>query len=107
LERHPDYVVKRYESGGVATNAECDAIYRQALERLGESTRRASSSYHFRSDNLSPATVPVSQPRIDASRYAVPDDSVRRPTTGMKGNPVHVIVDEGNVPQFFSLVYRF
>lgn len=89
-------MVKRYESGSVATNAECDTIYRQALDRIGESAQRAPSSYHVRSDNLRPAAVPVSQPRIDASRYAVPDDASRRPIPGMKGNPVHVVVDQGN-----------
>jgi hypothetical protein len=85
LEKHPDYVVKRYESGNVATNAECDAIYRQALEKLGENTRRAPNSYTFRPDNPSSTTFPISQSHIDTPR----------PITGMKGNPVHVIVDEG------------
>ena len=45
-----------------------------------------------------PATASPSQTRIDASRYAVSDDASRRqPFAGMKGNPVHVVVDEGNI----------
>jgi hypothetical protein len=94
LDKYPDYVVKRYESGGVATNAECDAIYRQALEKIGDSPRSMSSSSRFRDTPL-PPPLPRTQPRLDLPRYPSPQETARQPFTGMKGNPVHVVVDEG------------
>ena len=95
MEKHPDYVVKRYESGNVATNAECDAIYREALERI-DSPRRTPGPYQLRADNMLSSKVPLPRSNLDASHYTVSDNGPRRqPLTGMKGNPVHVVVDEG------------
>ena len=93
LDKYPDYVVKRYESGGVATNAECDAIYRQALEKLGDNSRSVSGPHRFRDTPLPP--LPRTQPRVDVPRYPTSPETARQPFTGMKGNPVHVVVDEG------------
>ena len=95
LDKHPDYVVKRYESGGVATNAECDSIYTQALDKLA---RRPASSYRYRSDSRIPdnPTAP-SRPNVDVQRLSMSQDNARQVFAGMKGNPVHVVVDEGTV----------
>jgi hypothetical protein len=93
LEKHPDYVVKRYESGGVATNAECDAIYGQALEKLA---RRSPNAYRYRTENsLSHASAATTHANTDVPRLAMNQDVARHAFTGMKGNPVHVVVDEG------------
>lgn len=95
LDKHPDYVVKRYESGGVATNAECDSIYAQALEKLA---RRSTSSYRYRSDSsISESPVAPPRPTVDVPRLAISQDNGRQVFAGMKGNPVHVVVDEGIV----------
>jgi hypothetical protein len=82
-------VIRRYESGGVATNAECDAIYGQALERLGGSSDRATVHSYRNHDS-----IPATQSRIELPRQANSSESVRG-FAGMKGNPVHVVVDEG------------
>lgn len=55
-----------------------------------------------------PATGSPSQTRIDASRYAASDDVSRRQLfAGMKGNPVHVVVDEGNISIDILIIYDF
>jgi len=95
LEKHPEFVVKRYESGAVATNAECDMIYRQALERLRGREPLTASSYSFRADEALPTLSGSASPRPDISRLAAPQDPERQIFAGMKGNPVHVVVDEG------------
>ena len=51
------------------------------------------SSSRFR-DPL-PPPLPRTQPRLDLPRYPSPQETARQPFTGMKGNPVHVVVDEG------------
>lgn len=77
----------------MATNAECDAIYAQALEKLG---RRSPSAYGYRADNSIPhSSVSAAQGNAEVPRLAVPQDIARRAFAGMKGNPVHVVVDEG------------
>jgi hypothetical protein len=78
--------VKRYESGGVATNSECDAIYAQALHRLENNAGGASNSSYRRAETVrsSPPTTVV----------RLPPEAIRS-GPGMKGNPVHVVLDEG------------
>ena len=94
-DKHPEYVVKRYESGSVATNAECDAIYAQALEKI---SRRSPSAYRSQVDN-SISHSPLSQARTSSGvpRSPISQDNARPVFAGMKGNPVHVVVDEGTV----------
>jgi len=96
-DRHPEYVVKRYESGGFATNAECDGIYRQALDRLAKGRGwRGSTSYSYRPDGMSTGSIfPAQASMPNPSRIPVPEDPGSF-MAGMKGNPVHVVVDEGN-----------
>ena len=87
MDKHPDYVVKRYESGGVATNSECDAIYAQALQRLIENnTGGASNSSYPRAETVR-SSLPTSMMRLSPEPL--------RSGPGMKGNPVHVVLDEG------------
>jgi hypothetical protein len=86
LDKHPDYVVKRYESGGVATNSECDAIYAQALQRLENNAGGAPNSSYRRAETVR------SSPPTTAMR--LPPEALRS-GPGMKGNPVHVVLDEG------------
>jgi hypothetical protein len=95
LDRYPDYVVKRYESGGFATNTECDGIYRQALTRVGKGKSwRPSTLYTYRPDGITPGPIFPSQSLTSSSR--MPGSGDARPTmTGMKGSPVHVVIDEG------------
>jgi hypothetical protein len=93
LDKHPEYVVKRYESGGVATNTECDSIYTQALEKIA---RRSSSSYRKSPDSsISNGPIAASRANVDVQRLSKSQDNARQIFAGMKGNPVHVIVDEG------------
>jgi len=89
--------VKRYESGGFATNTECDGIYRQALDRLAKGRGwRGSPSYSYRPDGMSTGSIfPAQASMANPSRIPVPEDP-RSFMAGMKGNPVHVVVDEGN-----------
>jgi hypothetical protein len=96
VDKHPDYVVKRYESGGFATNAACDGIYHQAMERLSRGNgRSAPTSYSFRPDGMSTGSIFPSQSSMtQPGRAAVPEDG-RSFMAGVKGNPVHVVVDEG------------
>lgn len=55
-----------------------------------------------------PTMASSSQTRNDVSRYAVSDDASRRqPFAGMKGNPVHVVVDEGNISVDIFIIYDF
>lgn len=92
MDKHPDYVVKRYENGGVATNAECDAIYAQALEKI---SRRSPSVYRYRPENnMSSASAATAHAAADVP---MSQDVARNALAGMKGNPVHVVVDEGRV----------
>jgi hypothetical protein len=86
--------VKRYESGGVATNAECDTIYRRALERTGNGDLPP-SAYRYPTNGSRPAdSISTTASRLEMSRHNHLD-SARQANTGMKGNPVHVVVDEG------------
>ena len=96
VDKHPEYVVKRYESGGFATNAACDGIYRQALDRLSKgSGRSAPTSYSYRPDGMSTGSIfPAQSSMTQLGRAAVSEDG-RSFIAGGKGNPVHVIVDEG------------
>jgi hypothetical protein len=88
LDKHPDYVIKRYESGGVATNAECDAIYAQALQRLMDNNTGGASNSSYRRAETGRSSLPTSMARLSPEPL--------RSGPGMKGNPVHVVVDEGN-----------
>lgn len=91
MDKHPDYVIKRYESGGVATNAECDAIYMEALRRVEGKVGGISSPSHRSSPATSTSSTIVQSTPLQYSR-----ESNRSSNTGMKGNPVHVVLDEGD-----------
>lgn len=52
-----------------------------------------------------PPTVPAPQPRIDSPRYAVPPENTKQLFAGMKGNPVHVVVDEGVFPRYSMISF--
>jgi hypothetical protein len=94
VDKHPEYVVKRYESGGFATNAACDGIYHQAMERLSKgSGRSASTSYSYRPDGMSTGSIFPTQSNMTQPGRA-PEDG-RSFMAGVKGNPVHVVLDEG------------
>jgi Yme1-like, N-terminal len=95
LDKYPEYVVKRYESGSVATNPACDRIYRLALERLG---RHSYSPQSFRNDAITlPQKASTSFPyHISDSHAGQTRQTGSGPLlTGVKGNPVHVVLDEG------------
>lgn len=77
---YPQLVVSRYESPGVARNAECDALYVQALRDLGKSTKAAEVEQRLAASASSQAGAPFSL-----------DSASRRGTTL---DPVHVVVSE-------------
>jgi hypothetical protein len=97
LDKYPEYVIKRYESGSVATNADCDAIYRLALDKVGKITARQDYKMgrdpSLRSTSQSTLYIPEHNQVPIASQ-----ENAKQVFTGMKGNPVHVVVDEGPVP---------
>lgn len=97
MEKHPEYVVKRYEAGGFATNVECDGIYRQALERLAKGKGwRGPTSYSYRPDGMSTGSIfPTQSNMANSGRIPVPEEAGSF-MAGMKGNPVHVVLDEGD-----------
>jgi hypothetical protein len=80
LDKYPEYVVKRYESHRFAINVECYAIYHQALERLRRVVPQSSHSLP------PPSPPPPPPPAMSENQSGFP---------GGKGNPVHVVVDEG------------
>jgi len=92
LKDHPDYVAKRYEMGRVAFNDDCHAIYRQARQRLGkDAPGLMASSYAGGQQIASPASAAF--PSRMSSSSGNPTDIV----AGVKGNPLHVVVDEGEL----------
>jgi len=92
LENHPDFVVKRYEQGSSATNDACEAIYQEALRRVGRNIPRPmDSSYGGDPEITLPATASLLARMSSSSRNS------RDIAAGVKGNPLHVVVDEGEL----------
>ena len=60
---------------------------------VGEGARH---THQFPTDNMRlPRNAPP-HPRLDAPHFALSENDARQQAfTGMKGNPVHVVVDEG------------
>lgn len=79
---YPQLVVSRYESPGVARNAECDSIYVQALRNLGHTTKAAAAEQRLASA--------AAAAEGGAHPFNI-DGASRRGTTL---DPVHVVVSE-------------
>jgi len=94
LDKYPEYVIKRYESGSIATNADCDVIYRLALEKVGKEPAR--QEYKLGREFSSRGNMPLTVSSSEQPRFTVgSQENPRQVSAGMKGNPVHVVIDEG------------
>ncbi|KAK9473252.1 ATP-dependent metalloprotease [Dipodascopsis tothii] len=87
---YPNVVVERFETPNVGSNAECERLYVTALERLGE-VAKAETVRQTMLRGEEPRSVIWNSPNLGRG-------------TGLKSDPIHVVLQESKFSVFFRLV---
>ncbi|KAK9463789.1 peptidase family M41-domain-containing protein [Lipomyces oligophaga] len=88
----PQVVVERFENPSIAHNKECEAFYFQALEQLGDTKKAATIRQELAQGGETVQSAAWSRPGAG---------------TGLKNDPIHVVLQDSKGSLFFRYVRLF